>query len=99
MYAIRRYYRSEDTPIFTEWDGEVAAVEGDYNARDPRSVASDYETAAHRAAELFAPLDEDAWQRPRRHAKHRSRAHSSRIAVTVGQVRGRCRLDSLLTSC
>lgn len=56
--------RSEDTPTFAEWDGEVAAVEGDYNARDPRSVASDYETAAHRAAELFAALEEDAWQRP-----------------------------------
>lgn len=55
--------RSEDTPTFAEWDGEVAAVEGDYNARDPRSVASDYGTAARRAAELFAALGEDTWQR------------------------------------
>ncbi|WP_194793278.1 DinB family protein [Raineyella fluvialis] len=55
--------RSEDVPTLEGWDGEVAAVEGDYNARDPRSVASDYETAAHRAAELFASLEEDAWHR------------------------------------
>ncbi|WOP19446.1 DinB family protein [Raineyella sp. LH-20] len=56
--------RSEDTPTFVGWDGEAAAIAEDYNARDPRSVAADYETATHRAAEFFASLEEDAWQRP-----------------------------------
>lgn len=55
--------RSEQDPTFPDWDGEVAAVAGDYNARDPRLVATDHVTVAHRAAELFDSLDEDAWHR------------------------------------
>lgn len=65
VFTIRvEEMHSEDTPTFAEWDGELAAVAEDYNARDPRSVASDYEIAARRAAELFDSLEEDAWQRP-----------------------------------
>ncbi|WP_217634169.1 DinB family protein [Raineyella antarctica] len=56
--------RSLDSPTFRAWDGEQAAVEGDYNARDPRTVASDQMIATARAAELFEALDEDAWHRP-----------------------------------
>lgn len=56
--------RSQDAPTFGDWDGEQAAVAGDYNARDPRSVASDYAIATARAAELFDSLGEDAWHRP-----------------------------------
>lgn len=56
--------RSLDLPTFRDWDGEQAAVEGDYNARDPRSVASDIATATARAVELFDSLNEDAWLRP-----------------------------------
>lgn len=55
--------RSQDEPTFRDWDGERAAVEGDYNARDPRNVASDYAIATARAAELFDSLSEDAWHR------------------------------------
>lgn len=58
--------RSLDEPTFADWDGEEAAVRGDYNARDPRNVASDYATATARAAELFDSLTEDAWHRPGR---------------------------------
>lgn len=64
VFAVRvELMRSEHEPRFPDWDGEAAAVAGDYNARDPQLVATDHATAAARAAELFASLDEDAWQR------------------------------------
>lgn len=51
-------------PTFGNWDGEQAAVTGDYNARDPRAVASAIDAALGRAGGLFDQLDADAWQRP-----------------------------------
>ncbi len=64
VFTVRvEQMRSQDRPTFRDWDGEQAAVEGDYNARDPRSVAADQAIVANRAAELFDGLPEGAWNR------------------------------------
>ncbi len=62
----RRVEQMGDTenPTFSDWDGERAAVDGDYNARDPRLVASGIDAALRQAAGLFDRLDAEAWSRP-----------------------------------
>lgn len=55
--------RAQDDPVFGNWDGERAAVAGDYNARDARTVASELDEALDRAAGLFDQLAAAEWLR------------------------------------
>ena len=55
--------RAQDDPAFSNWDGERAAVAGDYNARDAQTVASELSDVLGQAADLFDQLADAEWQR------------------------------------
>ena len=50
-------------PVFSNWDGERAAVAGDYSARDAQAVASELSDVLGQAADLFDQLADAEWQR------------------------------------
>ena len=57
---------TEDDPQFASWDQDEAAAEGDYARQDPATVAGELGSAAEQAAEQFASVSEEQWQRPGR---------------------------------
>jgi hypothetical protein len=57
---------AEDDPQFANWDQDETAAEGDYGRQDPATVADELRSAAERAAEQFAAVTGEQWQRPGR---------------------------------
>jgi DinB superfamily len=57
---------SEDDPLFDNWDQDETAIEQRYWAQDPEQVAAGLSRAAAEAADAFAAVEGDQWQRPGR---------------------------------
>jgi hypothetical protein len=57
---------TEDDPQFANWDQDEAAVEGEYGQQDPATVGQALSAAAAVAAEQFAGVSGDQWERPGR---------------------------------
>ncbi len=57
---------AEDDPQFANWDQDEAAAEGDYGRQDPATVSDQLRSAAAVAAEQFAGVSGEQWQRPGR---------------------------------
>lgn len=45
--------RTEDDPLFENWDQDATAIEDDYNAQDPATVAVELADAARALADAF----------------------------------------------
>ena len=54
---------TEDDARFANWDQDQAAIDGEYGAADPRTVADELEAEGKEIAESFARVTEDDWQR------------------------------------
>jgi len=54
---------AEDTPLFANWDQDVAAVEDRYAAQAPAAVADAIEAAAEAIAAHVESVTGDQWQR------------------------------------
>ncbi|HEX3004298.1 MAG TPA: DinB family protein [Angustibacter sp.] len=67
---------SDDDPQFTNWDQDVAAVEGDYGRQEPSSVARELTAAADDVAALLGGVTTEQAHRPGR------RSNGSRFTVT-----------------
>lgn len=52
-----------DDPPFDNWDQDVTAIEDDYASQLPSEVATQLVAAGRAAAEVFAAVPDDAWQR------------------------------------
>lgn len=70
---------TEDSPTFADWDQDAAAVEGDYAAADPRTLATELAEAATAYASSYASVRADQWERTGR----RSDGHTF-TALTLG---------------
>ena len=67
VFAERvRAMLAEDDPQFANWDQDEAALEGDYGRQDPATVADELRSAAEHAAQQFATMTGEQWQRPGR---------------------------------
>jgi len=53
----------QDDPRFANWDQDAAALEGEYDVADPVTVAEELVAAAGAAAERYAGVAGDQWQR------------------------------------
>ncbi|MFD1214370.1 DinB family protein [Arthrobacter sp. GCM10027362] len=54
----------QENPGFTNWDANVAALEGRYREQDPAEVARQLEEAAIATASTFEAVTPDQWERP-----------------------------------
>jgi hypothetical protein len=54
---------SEDDPTFANWDQDETALDDDYRAQHPRTVADELVAAAHTVADTYASVPADAWPR------------------------------------
>lgn len=64
LFAGRvRQMRTEDSPHFASWDGDVAAVENRYYAQDPAVVAVQLAEVTERAAAEYDAVPSDGWSR------------------------------------
>lgn len=52
-----------DDPQFANWDQDATAVEQDYGAQDPATVAAALASAAEAVAMTYAAVSGDQWQR------------------------------------
>ncbi len=58
--------RTEDDPLFANWDQDASAVEDDYAGQDPAVVAIELVMAANRLADAFEAVADEEWARPGR---------------------------------
>ena len=61
-----RQMLEQDDPTFANWDQDQAAVDGDYGAQDPATVAGELVAAAEAVAATYDAVAGDQWQRPGR---------------------------------
>jgi hypothetical protein len=54
---------AEDGPTFANWDQDATAVEKDYGLQDPATVEADLVAAANAAADRYAGVAGEQWQR------------------------------------
>ncbi|HET9654003.1 MAG TPA: DinB family protein [Kineosporiaceae bacterium] len=54
---------TEDDPSFANWDQDATALEDDYAAQDPVTVAGQLREAASTLAARFASVEGEQWQR------------------------------------
>jgi hypothetical protein len=57
---------TEDDPLFANWDQDATAIEGQYWAQDPATVADELQMSAHVMAHTVAAIADEAWLRPGR---------------------------------
>jgi uncharacterized damage-inducible protein DinB len=55
--------RTEDTPVFANWDQDQTALDDDYAAQDPAAVATELAAAAETIAQLLDAVQDDEWER------------------------------------
>ncbi|MGD0054816.1 MAG: DinB family protein [Acidimicrobiales bacterium] len=55
--------RSEDDPVFANWDQDETAVNDHYDAQDPAQVGVELTAAAETVADRFDSLLDDEWGR------------------------------------
>lgn len=53
----------EDSPEFTDWSGDDAAVAGDYQSADPRAVAEELTANAAAVSLRLRLVQDDEWER------------------------------------
>ena len=51
-------------PHYPNWNQDQTALDDDYPAQNPATVATQLRTAAHTLADAFAALSDTQWQRP-----------------------------------
>jgi len=58
-----RLMLDQDDPLYPNWDQDAAAVDGRYDAQDPREVADQVVAATEQVAPAFDGLAVQQWQR------------------------------------
>ena len=56
--------RTQDDPVFPNWDQDATAIEDRYWEQDPATVATDLQDAASVNASGWASVGDDEWSRP-----------------------------------
>ena len=54
---------NQDGAAFDNWDQDQAALDGDYASADPAQVSDELVSEGEQAAEAFARVTQDEWQR------------------------------------
>jgi hypothetical protein len=55
--------RSEDDPLFANWDQDATALAARYWESDPVAVSGQLVAAGTRLADLYAGVSQDQWER------------------------------------
>jgi hypothetical protein len=67
LYATRlELMRTQDDPLFPNWDQDAAAVDERYGEQDPATVSADLQAAAESIARAFDTVHDAEWSRPGR---------------------------------
>jgi hypothetical protein len=67
LFALRLdLMLTEADPVFANWDQDVTAIEERYWEQQPAAVSAQLTDAADAAADAFATVSGDQWQRPGR---------------------------------
>jgi hypothetical protein len=56
--------RTQDDPLFPNWDQDATAVEDRYWEQDPATVAAELHDAAAAISAAWADVRDDEWSRP-----------------------------------
>jgi len=58
--------RTQDDPLYPNWDQDATAVEDRYGEQDPATVSAELQAAAEAIAQAFEAVPDDEWSRPGR---------------------------------
>ena len=67
LFATRlELMRTQDDPLYPNWDQDATAVQERYGEQDPAAVSAELQAAAEAIARAFETVRDDEWSRPGR---------------------------------